>query len=187
MLLGPMPSTLWDHIDNRSSEPARHPSVASKAFQSQCVSAAGNLEVEPQKLSQGAPLGITPVISPANSEIPMCLHSHTNGINPPQLDTCQPNNARSPVCETTPERAESSIRKATKHVKTLFLREKSKETASMPTWPNPEVSIGAKCNSLGNYDCWEADGPAKEAYLQIAERIVELLSARMEDLDKGNV
>jgi hypothetical protein len=38
-------------------------------------------------------------------------------------------------------------------------------------WPNPESSIGVWYRKMGRYDCWEATGPAREKFVQLAEEI----------------
>lgn len=54
---------------------------------------------------------------------------------------------------------------------TLSLLQKQK-----PRWPDPELSIG-KFRSInkGKYNCWEAEGPAKEAFKEIKPQIKLLL------------
>ena len=38
-------------------------------------------------------------------------------------------------------------------------------------WPNPHLSIGRYITKVGNVSCWEARGPAREAFIEIAPRI----------------
>lgn len=57
--------------------------------------------------------------------------------------------------------------------------------SSKYAWPNPELSIGARCNRLGDRECWQAIGPAGELFDQIAEAINHLLDIRLEDIQKG--
>lgn len=54
-----------------------------------------------------------------------------------------------------------------------------------PTWPNPELSLGTKCNSLGGNECWVAVGPAQELFTQVANKIAELLDNRVDELEEG--
>jgi hypothetical protein len=53
------------------------------------------------------------------------------------------------------------------------------------SWPDPHLSIGTKCNRMGVNDCWEAVGPAKALYAEIAPRIGKLLDDRMDELEEG--
>ncbi|KAL2062609.1 hypothetical protein VTL71DRAFT_5681 [Oculimacula yallundae] len=52
-------------------------------------------------------------------------------------------------------------------------------------WQEPETSIGIQCNSFGQYQCWEADGPAKRLFLEIEADISALLFTRAEEIDYG--
>jgi hypothetical protein len=52
-------------------------------------------------------------------------------------------------------------------------------------WPDPQLSIGAKCNRLGSNECWKAIGPAQELFNLISKSIEDLLDARVEDLEEG--
>ena len=53
-------------------------------------------------------------------------------------------------------------------------------------WPNPELSIGRPCpmNSSSGY-CWEAIGPARDAFNGVAEKIKDLLQSQSDYLDEG--
>jgi hypothetical protein len=52
-------------------------------------------------------------------------------------------------------------------------------------WHEPERSIGIQCNSFGAYQCWEADGPAKQLFAEISADIAALLYARADEIDYG--
>lgn len=52
-------------------------------------------------------------------------------------------------------------------------------------WPEPHLSIGAKCNRLGGNECWKAIGPAEELFAHISKPIEDLLDARVDDLEEG--
>lgn len=54
-----------------------------------------------------------------------------------------------------------------------------------PPWPNPELSLGTKCNSLGGYECWVAIGPAQELFTRINDAIGDLLDTRVDELEEG--
>lgn len=53
------------------------------------------------------------------------------------------------------------------------------------SWPEPHLSIGTKCNRMGQNECWEAIGPAKVLFTEIAENIGTLLDDRMDELEEG--
>ncbi|RHZ61819.1 uncharacterized protein CDV56_108075 [Aspergillus thermomutatus] len=45
-----------------------------------------------------------------------------------------------------------------------------------PRWPDPELSIGKFLGNMkGKYNCWEAQGPAREAFKQVEPEIKALL------------
>jgi hypothetical protein len=52
-------------------------------------------------------------------------------------------------------------------------------------WPNPELSIGTRCNRMGINECWEAIGPAQELFAQISQEIADLLDKRVDELMEG--
>jgi hypothetical protein len=52
-------------------------------------------------------------------------------------------------------------------------------------WPDPYLSIGAKCYHVGSNECWKATGPAKENFKLIAGGIGDLLDARVDELEEG--
>ena len=55
-----------------------------------------------------------------------------------------------------------------------------------PAWPNPEQSVGAKCErKIDNLDCYEANGRVAEIFDEFAPLIKDLLDAHREDLEKG--
>ncbi|KAH0541248.1 hypothetical protein FGG08_004253 [Glutinoglossum americanum] len=47
----------------------------------------------------------------------------------------------------------------------------SRLLSSKYRWPNPEDSTGVWYRKMGRYDCWEATGPAREIFVQLAEQI----------------
>ncbi|KAL3469208.1 hypothetical protein BJX99DRAFT_265401 [Aspergillus californicus] len=57
-----------------------------------------------------------------------------------------------------------------------------------PRWPDPEKSIG-KFHGIksGKLYCWEAEGPAKEAFAQIRPRIKELLESSCGSVTSSSV
>ncbi|PHH90278.1 hypothetical protein CDD83_4113 [Cordyceps sp. RAO-2017] len=42
-------------------------------------------------------------------------------------------------------------------------------------WPNPELSIGRHIGELGKEFCWEANGPARDAFKTLAPQIKDYL------------
>jgi hypothetical protein len=52
-------------------------------------------------------------------------------------------------------------------------------------WPNPELSLGYRCSSVGGNDCWEAIGPAKDLFSSIAKPIKDLPEARIDEPEEG--
>ena len=53
------------------------------------------------------------------------------------------------------------------------------------TWPEPHLSIGTRCNRMDKYECWEAIGPAKTLFTEIAQSVAKLLDDRMDELEEG--
>jgi hypothetical protein len=59
-----------------------------------------------------------------------------------------------------------------------------------PEWPNPDLSIGREYKPLMDSKwkrikrCWGAQGPALDAYKEVADQILELINER-DDLDEG--
>ena len=53
------------------------------------------------------------------------------------------------------------------------------------TWPEPQLSIGTKCNRMGQNECWEAIGPARTLFTEIAKSVGKLLDERMDELEVG--
>ncbi|PFH60327.1 hypothetical protein XA68_11138 [Ophiocordyceps unilateralis] len=47
-------------------------------------------------------------------------------------------------------------------------------------WPNPELSIGRHIGKLGKETCWEAKGPARDAFASLAPQIKEYLEQALE-------
>ncbi|KAL2827740.1 hypothetical protein BDW59DRAFT_160046 [Aspergillus cavernicola] len=67
---------------------------------------------------------------------------------------------------------------------TLALFQKPKKTR----WPDPEKSIGEVCGTKkGKYNCWEAQGPAREVFEQIKPQIKELLSTAGSEVRRGEL
>ncbi|KAL4885452.1 hypothetical protein BJY04DRAFT_134573 [Aspergillus karnatakaensis] len=64
---------------------------------------------------------------------------------------------------------------STSRIRTTFaLFQKPKR----PSWPDPEESIGKFCGTKkGKYNCWIAQGPARDAFDDIRPRIKQLLSS----------
>jgi hypothetical protein len=58
-------------------------------------------------------------------------------------------------------------------------------TFTKSTWPDPQLSLGTKCNRLGGNECWEAVGPAQELFSKISANVGELLDALIDDLEEG--
>jgi len=58
-------------------------------------------------------------------------------------------------------------------------------TRSKYSWPNPEHSIGRRCESISGFYCWEAEGPARELSNKIFPDIARLLESRNEYLNEG--
>jgi hypothetical protein len=52
-------------------------------------------------------------------------------------------------------------------------------------WPDPHLSIGAKCNPLSGNECWKAIGPAEALFALIFQPIKDLLDARVDELEEG--
>lgn len=50
------------------------------------------------------------------------------------------------------------------------------------SWPHAHLSIGRHIKRLGNKDCWEAVGPAREAFLNVAAEIKTYLEQNIEPL-----
>jgi hypothetical protein len=50
----------------------------------------------------------------------------------------------------------------------LFQKAKSK-------WPDPDASVGKFCGMKGRFSCWEAKGPAQEAFSSLSKEIATLL------------
>jgi hypothetical protein len=52
-------------------------------------------------------------------------------------------------------------------------------------WPNPQLSLGGKCDNLGANECWEAVGPAQEVFSKLAAKIGAILDTRVDELEEG--
>lgn len=54
-------------------------------------------------------------------------------------------------------------------------------------WPQPELSVGRRfpCNFSSSGHCWEAVGPARDAFNEVAEKIKELFESQSDYLDEG--
>ncbi|KAH8903338.1 hypothetical protein BR93DRAFT_931367 [Coniochaeta sp. PMI_546] len=50
------------------------------------------------------------------------------------------------------------------------------------TWPNPQISIGRFIRKFGRVSCWEATGPARDAFNEIAPRIKDYLDRSVEPI-----
>jgi hypothetical protein len=54
-------------------------------------------------------------------------------------------------------------------------------------WPNPQLSLGGKCDNLGANECWEAVGPAQEVFSKLAGKIGAILDTRVDELEEGEL
>ncbi|KIW72120.1 hypothetical protein PV04_00340 [Phialophora macrospora] len=52
-------------------------------------------------------------------------------------------------------------------------------------WPDPSNSVGRRCLDSNEGTVWEAVGPAREAFTQIAKVVQDLLESNADYLDKG--
>lgn len=52
-------------------------------------------------------------------------------------------------------------------------------------WPNPELSIGRKCDPIGRLLCWTVTGPALLIFQELSLSIKEVLDKRQEDIEQG--
>ena len=53
-------------------------------------------------------------------------------------------------------------------------------------WPSPELSIGRPCPTNSSSGCcWEAIGPARDAFQEVAEKIGKLFQSQNDYLDEG--
>ncbi|KAL9122717.1 MAG: hypothetical protein Q9187_000736 [Circinaria calcarea] len=54
------------------------------------------------------------------------------------------------------------------------------------SWPNPELSIGRPCPTYSTGGCcWEAVGPARDAFNEVAEKVKDLFQSQSDYLDEG--
>ncbi|KAJ2895774.1 hypothetical protein MKZ38_006167 [Zalerion maritima] len=50
-------------------------------------------------------------------------------------------------------------------------------------WPDPDLSLGPFIGKIGRESCWEAKGPARDAFKQLAPNIKMYLDAMLEPID----
>lgn len=52
-------------------------------------------------------------------------------------------------------------------------------------WPNPELSIGQKCEPISGLFCWRVTGPALQTFRELSIPIKDFLDRRQEDIERG--
>ncbi|KAK4461477.1 hypothetical protein QBC42DRAFT_92694 [Cladorrhinum samala] len=77
-------------------------------------------------------------------------------------------------------RPSSLLSRTTTGISELLTKHRSEKESS--TWPNTELSIGRFIKKIGKINCWEATGPAREAFNNIAPRIRHHLEREVEPI-----
>jgi hypothetical protein len=58
------------------------------------------------------------------------------------------------------------------------------KSSTKAEWPDPELSMGRECRSLGRNKCWEVVGPAQTVSDCVIPKVKELLESRNEYLNE---
>lgn len=77
-------------------------------------------------------------------------------------------------------RPSSLLSRTTTGISELLTKHRSEKESS--AWPNPELSVGRFIKKIGKINCWEATGPAREAFNKVAPRIRHHLEQEVEPI-----